>query len=213
MTTHWEWRAFGSVSPAFLTRFDNLSAPFGRSMQRVVDEYLWIPGLEVNVKFRQGTNWQDGLKFKRFERRSGELEKWTESMEEIFPFPLSDRAWALLLAELKIPAAAQMTPPRAADRDGALKFLQLIEPRTRLVAVIKERRFRMWHGGRNVRLELAEVVSPRKTTSVGFEVWDPMERLDDAASMALWERAISAMGIREEAVRPMNYLEYMKSST
>ena len=158
MTTHWEWRAFGSVSPAFLTRFDNLSAPFGRSMQRVVDEYLWIPGVEVNVKFRQGTNWQDGLKFKRFERRSGELEKWTESMEEIFPFPLSDRAWALLLAELKIPAAAQMTPPRAADRDGAVKFLQLIEPRTRLVAVIKERRFRMWHGGRNVRLELAEVV-------------------------------------------------------
>ena len=212
MTTHWEWRAFGSLSPAFLTRFSNLSAPFGRSKQRVVDEYLWIPAVEVNLKFRQGTIWQDGLKFKRFERRSGELEKWTESMDEIFPFPLSDRAWALLLAELKIPAAAQMTPPRTADRDTALKFLLSIEPRTRLVAVIKERRFRMWHSGGNVRLELAEVVSPRKTTSVGFEVWDPMERLDDAASMALLERAISAMGIRDEAVRPMNYLEYMKSS-
>jgi hypothetical protein len=212
MTTHWEWRAFGSVSQAFLARFSNLSAPFGRSTQRVVDEYLWIPGVEVNLKFRQGTIWQDGLKFKRFERRSGELEKWTESMEEIFPFPLSDRAWALLLAELKIPAAAQMTPPRTADRDAALKFLQSIEPRTRLVAVIKERGFRMWHSGRNVRVELADVVSPRKTTSVGFEVWDPMERLDDAASMALLERAISAMGIRDEAVRPMNYLEYIKSS-
>src|SRR5690242_11666093 len=115
MTTHWEWRGFGTVSPPFLERFENLPAPFGRLRQRVVDEYLCIPGVEVNLKFRQGTTWQDGLKFKRFQRRSGELEKWTESMEEIFPFPLSDRAWALLLAELKIPGAAQLTPPQCAN--------------------------------------------------------------------------------------------------
>jgi len=212
MTTHWEWRAFGSVSPAFLARFNNLSAPFGRSIQRVVDEYLWIPGVEVNLKFRQGTDWQDGLKFKRFERQSGELEKWTESMDEIFPFPLSDRAWALLLAELKIPGAGQLSPPTRSDRDASLKFLQSIEPRTRLVAVVKERSFRMWHSDGNVRLELAEIVSPRKTTSVGFEVWEPVERLDDAVSIALLERAIFAMGIRDEALRPMNYLEYIKAS-
>jgi hypothetical protein len=212
MTTHWEWRGFGTVSPAFLARFENLSAPFGRTPQRVVDEYLWIPGVDVNLKFRQGTDWQDGLKFKRFRRRFGELEKWTESMDEIFPFPLSDRAWALLLAELQIHGAVQLKPPHGADRDASLKFLQSIEPRTRLVAVVKERRFRMWRSGGNVRLELAEIVSPRKTTSVGLEVCDLMERLDDAASIALLERAIAALGVGNEALRPMNYLQYMKDS-
>jgi hypothetical protein len=168
--------------------------------------------VEVNLKFRQGTSFQDGLKFKRFQRRSGELEKWTEAMDEIFPFPLCDRAWALLLAELKIPGAAQLKPPNNADRDASLKFLQSIEPRTQLIAVVKERCFRMWHGVGNVRLELAEIVSPRKTTSVGLEVWDPMETLDDDASTALLERAILTLGIRDEALRPMNYLQYLKSS-
>src|SRR5262245_7026559 len=99
VTTHWEWRGFGSLSPKFMSRFDRMHAPFGRSTQHVVDEYLWIPGVEVNLKFRQGTIWQDGLKFKRFHERRGAMEKWTESMDEIFPFPLSDRAWTLLLAE------------------------------------------------------------------------------------------------------------------
>jgi hypothetical protein len=55
---HWEWRGFGSVSDAFFGRYGNLAYEFGP--QKIEDIYIWVPGLEVNLKIREGE--EGGLK-------------------------------------------------------------------------------------------------------------------------------------------------------
>ena len=114
LTTHWEWRAFGAVSPRLEARFGALREAYGESApQHLVDEYLWTPEIELNIKFRNGAR-QDGLKLKRFHERYGDFEKWTESPEEIFPLPLTPAAEALI--------------PRDSQR----------------IRVVKERRAKIW---------------------------------------------------------------------
>ena len=96
--THWEWRGFGVLSDAFRRRFERLENLF--PSQSIVDEYIWVPDLPINLKLRRGTEDQDGLKFKRPGRTRGDLEEWHENPNEIYDFPLSTEAWESLRREL-----------------------------------------------------------------------------------------------------------------
>lgn len=197
LSIHWEWRGFGAVSDRFRRRFDRLASVFGSEPQRIVDEYLWIPDVHVNLKFRQGTGWQDGLKFKRLAETREAFERWNESIAEVFPFPLSRQAWQLLLAEMK---ADGHRPPRNAGRDEAVRFLQSIDPRIRTVVVRKERQSHRWGSLGEVRIELAEISSPLPMTSVGLEA-EAISHLQDA---------IDGLRLHDERLEEMNYLDYMK---
>jgi hypothetical protein len=171
-----------------------------------VDEYLWIPDIDINLKFRTGTQTQDGLKFKRFHEKRGELEKWSESREEIFPFPLNESAWDLLQREMK----KEFTPPVDADRETALEFLQSVDPRITTITVPKERLSRTWGHNGKVKVEIAEVFAPERTTTIGLEVWDPMRRFSDGNCFELLGHAIQKLGVRDEDVEVMNYLEFLE---
>lgn len=190
LSIHWEWRGFGTVSPQFKRRFAD-ALP-----QRLVDEYLWIPGVDVNLKFRQGTGYQDGLKFKRMAETQGEFERWHESIAEIFPFPLSAHAWHLLLSEMD----ARHEPPVDTYRDETVNFLRSINPRIQTVVVHKERRSVGWGPNSEVKVELAEIQFPTQITSVGLE----------AGSIELLETARYELGLQREPLETMNYLHYMR---
>jgi hypothetical protein len=207
LTTHWEWRGFGSVSEDFRERFQELESLWDEEVsQRFTDEYLWIPGVDVNLKFRLGTPTQDGLKFKRFHERRGEIEKWTESRAEIFPFPLDARPWRLLQDEMR----TRFDPPAKADRDETVRVLKSVDPRIRTITLVKERQSRTWGYEGHVKVEVAEILSPVEMTSVGLEVWDPVGRLDDRAAMELLEEAIGDLGVRDEEIEVMNYLDFIR---
>ena len=210
LSTHWEWRGFGDVSPRFAARFDTLEPAFGDGAAQVfVDEYLWIPGVDVNLKFRRGTGTQDGLKFKRLNETRETVEKWTESADEIFPFPLNPRAWELLRLAMNIPAARKFRPPQDAGRDDAIHFLQKQDLRIQTVTVKKRRRSATWGERGSVKVELAEILSPVATKSVGLEIWDPFRQLEDDASVTLLTAAAVALELDKEALRVMNYLEFI----
>jgi hypothetical protein len=229
LTTHWEWRAFGSVSDRFLQRFDGLPLLYnGDSAQRIVDDYLWIPGSDVNLKFREGTGTQDGLKFKRFRRRVGDLEQWSESPDEIFGFPLSESAWETLLEEIEEidhPGAFLKASPyrarasrrhpsfkRRGDLEEVLALLKKMDERIRTVRVIKRRRARLWGENREVKVELARIESPKVTTSVGLEIWSSDSAVSDALSRKLLLRAIEDLDLTAESLEVMNYLDFMRRS-
>jgi hypothetical protein len=207
LTTHWEWRGFGSVSEEFRERFQELESMWDEdTLQRFTDEYLWIPDVDVNLKFRLGTPTQDGLKFKRFHERRGELEKWTESRAEIFPFPLDARPWRLLQEEMR----ARFETPATSDREQAVRVLKSVDPRIRTITVVKERQSRTWGDECNVKVELAQILSPQPMTSVGLEVWDPAGRLADRDAIELLEGAIEDLGVRDEKIEVMNYLDFIR---
>ena len=212
LTTHWDWRGFGFVSPKVRRRFDELDSFFDddEEPQRFTDEYLWIPDSEINVKFRDGIGLWDGLKFKRFHGRVGDLEKWTEPLDEVFPFPLSKQAWMLLLAEVKAAHGKHVEPPDAADRTAALRFLRSIDSHVQTLKIVKERRSKIWGKNRNVKVELAEILSPKRMTSVGLEIWDPRLDLTDHGSITLLQEAIQDLKLAEEHLEVMNYLDLVK---
>jgi hypothetical protein len=199
LSTHWEWRGFGDVTTKFRRRFDTLSAFYAGEPQRLVDEYLWIPNVDINLKFRQGTLWQDGLKFKRLADKRGEFECWHESLSEVFPFPLGAQAWYLLLKEMRMESTI---PPANADRDDAVRFLKSLDPRIHTVVVRKERRSMRWGPNGGVKVELARIFSPTETTSVGLE----------SDVVALLDQAIEELQIDDEPLEPMNYLEYIAAT-
>ncbi len=178
--------------------------------QKIVDEYLWIPNVDVNLKFRLGTGSQDGLKFKRLNDTRGAIEKWTESAAEIFPFPLSRQAWDSLQKDMKIPLGAPFNPPVDANPAEAIRFLQSVEPRARTVIVRKLRCSGIWGESGNVKVELAEIATPCKTSSVGLEIREPFCRLDDAHSIALLAKAAADLKLDEEPLEAMNYLDYIR---
>lgn len=192
--THWEWRAFGEVPPAFDVAFRNLEPRY--PPQEVTDTYLWAPGMEVNVKFRTGA--EGGLKFKRLLERDGDLEKWLENPDEVFPFPLSASAWAALEAALS-PAGIRIPEgDRAgADRPAVESLLQ--RAGGRLVRVAKRRETRTWTGGsRRVLVERAEIREPEPCVSVALETGEASKRdLRDA---------VSALSLASPALEVMNYM-------
>ena len=222
LTTHWEWRAFGSVSPRFIQRFDALrSVEIDDTPQRIVDEYLWIPGSQANIKFRSGAGSQDGLKFKRFLGRVGELEQWRESPEEVFLFPLSAKGWKLLVKEVGQNGDHFDAAPsfkrwgvwafwKKSSAGEILSSLTKIDPRIRTIRVVKARRTRFWGEGNQVKVELARIDSPRNTTSVGLEIWNLGRTISDDRSQQLLRRAIDDLELANESLEVMNYLDFMK---
>jgi len=200
---HWEWRAFGSVSPQFIQKFSSLPVFF--EPHTVKDEYLWIPGLEVNAKFRTGA--EGGLKFKRLKQKENQLEKWEENPAEIFDFPLEPQAWNTLSRSLQ-PAGITL-PDYPAEPPGRAELKKILEDAgCSIITVRKERETRRWNG---VLIEKALITEPQKVVSIGLENL-PEENApltDDEAKNTIIS-AIKYFHLADEALRVMNYMEAVK---
>jgi hypothetical protein len=193
---HWEWRGFGTLAPEARARIEALPLKFPRP-QAITDEYLWIPGVRVNVKIRRQDS-SEMLKLKRFLEESGGIERWLEDPAETYPFPLEPGAMQALLAALGLSGGGPATAAR--DAAGAFAAVRRFAPAAGRVAVEKKRWQRTWgsEGGKEgaVIIEIAEVLSPERITSVAIE--DP-----DRGAV---EAARSALGL-PAGLRRLNYID------
>ena len=206
--THWEWRGFGVLSDAFRRRFDSLEDLF--PSQSIVDQYIWVPDLPINLKLRRGTGGQDGLKFKRPGRTRGDLEEWHEDASEIHDFPLSAEAWESLRREFAdVSIILPPFPERPLDCDLTFDTLRRSDSNIRVVTVTKARVTKLWSGREgDVGVEVTEISSPEEVTCLGLEssAGRGGELADKVARSAL-RSARTVLGINRENLEVMNYLQ------
>ena len=205
---HWEWRGFGTVDPDVRRRIEELPRYLPDDLAGV-DSYYWYPGCEVNLKLREfGT--RAGVKLKRLhdvDDKTG-LQLWLEDEREDFPFPLQPDAVHQLARAL----GADVSPPaRPMGRCTLFTVLREARPQLVVVAVHKTRSLRRWaSGGRAVIVEVAEIASPERVTSVGVEDCAGLSASASAEEMAAARRdvtdALEALGL-PAALSAVSYLE------
>lgn len=203
---HWEWRGFGAVSGRFAGQYCSLLDLFPE--QEIEDSYLWVPGLEVNAKFREGA--EGGLKFKRLKNGDGPLEQWEEDRREVFEFPLEREAWDTLSKVLQ-PAKVHLPsyPMKKPAREEVVKYLQ--EAGCKTLTVKKVRGAKVWQGPHgNVKVEWACISSPQTCISIGLETWaegNPKPPLADELAKADIRAAIKGLRLDAEPLRVLNYMQ------
>ena len=210
---HWEWRGFGTISQSFRDTCAQLEKayPDASGPQKVEDIYFWVPELSVNLKVREGTGTEDGLKIKRLLDTRDGIEKWLEDPDEIYLFPLGRTALNKLWQELaKVGIELPDAPAAGLSRAATLALLTEADSEIREVKVKKERDEVLWRSSEHVvKIEIAEITSPRNTVSVGLENWteEVDASLSDAELYAAILAAKRALEIDQENLKAMSYLE------
>lgn len=201
---HWEWRGFGDASARLRARIEALTELFGTA--RIRDEYLWIPGIEVNAKLRAGVPGEEGLKLKRLVERRDDLERWTERPEEVFPFPLGAQAWRRL-SEVLRPSGIELPPAPAKPAGREAVLAVLARAGVARVVVEKSRTAKLWDG--RVKVEIAEIFAPQRVSSIGLETWPPEQdaERDEAEQVLSLRAAHAALDLAAERLMPRSYLD------
>lgn len=203
---HWEWRGFGIVSGGFALRYGELEPQF--SPQSVKDDYLWAPRLEANVKLRSLP--AEPFKFKRLQNRDGHLEQWAEHPSDIYRFPLNQAGWETLTATMAT-AGLALGPYPAGTVNSERTMAELQRAGARTVTVNKQRESRLWQGLHGqVKVEWACILAPQRVITIGLETWDTDAEgsgLPDEAAKADIRAAIQALGLHDEPLKALNYVE------
>ncbi|MDR8392608.1 hypothetical protein NC796_15740 [Aliifodinibius sp. S!AR15-10] len=205
---HWEWRGFGGISPRFAKAY--LLLPGFYDTHTVVDRYVWIPGLDVNAKFRKGE--ESGFKFKRLKQQQGNFEVWLEDEDELYEFPLEPEAWGALGqmlqdVDIELPSYPA-TPP---DREDTARILEDVG--CKIISVTKERETRkLENTDGTVLVEWASIKSPQPCTSIGLETYSDESDVDlsNEQSLHLIKEALDYLDIQNQPLLPMNYLDAVK---
>ncbi len=205
---HWEWRGFGALDPEVRRRIEHLPRLFPGDLAGV-DSYYWYPGCDVNLKLR---DWEirAGVKLKRLhdvDAGTG-LQLWLEDEREDYPFPLQPDAVHRLADALGVDVSP---PPRPMGRCTLLTLLREARPNLVVVAVQKTRSIRRWAAaGREVLVEIAEIASPERVTSVGVEDRAGLSGSASEEEMAAAKRDVTAalegLGL-PGALTAVSYLE------
>jgi len=213
---HWEWRGFGKVSEDFRTRFNSypLKYPDSAEWGEVKDEYLWVPGCDINVKLRRGI--EDGLKFKRLERTEEGIELWFENPDELYPYAELNANVLKKLGDalnVRLPTI----PDGPFDRENTLDLLQNANPRPKVVEIHKRRQTRVWKNSESkVLVEIAEISQPKTKTilSVGLENDTDLQSDASAEQVATAKDSIVAakkfLRINQESLKSMSYLKALE---
>lgn len=203
---HWEWRGFGAVSGSFVKNYSDLPLLFHQ--QVVEDLYLWIPGLEVNAKFRTGA--EGGLKFKRIREKDGNFEKWFENPNELFAFPLNVEAWKTLSNMLEtVDIHLPESPDGELTRQKSENLLK--EAGCKTILVNKNREAKKWRAPNGVvKIEWACISTPQPVVSIGLENecdGDEYAELSDQSAKEDLSAAIDIFELNREPLHIMNYME------
>ena len=197
---HWEWRGFGQLREPLQSKIASLSPLYPAPIDSR-DRYLWFPGCSINVKLRSGL--ENGLKFKRFLKRQGQLELWEERAEELYPFPLEPAIFRLLAKTLKFTPNAFPDHPVETE-SMLLQYLEGSVPQIQVIEVYKRRTGARLavpspRGPADVIVEVAHIRSPEPTWSVALEETTGLrdgssrQRLDRARSVV--EAALQYLGL------------------
>jgi hypothetical protein len=195
---HWEWRGFGTLDPEVRQRIERLPPLFPGDLAGV-DSYYWYPGCDVNLKLRDFAA-RAGVKLKRLHEVDAEtgLQLWLEDEREDYPFPLQPDAVRRLGGSLGV----DVSPPlRPMGRCTLLTLLRQARPDLVVVAVQKTRSIRRWTAGdREVLVEIAEIASPERVTSVGVE--DGAGLADSASEEEMAAAKLDVTAVLEELGLP-----------
>jgi hypothetical protein len=203
---HWEWRGFGSLSGKLEKKYGEQPLLF--PYQKVIDEYLWTPGLEVNIKMRTGA--EGGFKFKRLKRTNDPFEKWEEKEEEIFYFPLGKKAWDLLRKALKdTDAKLPSFEKRIEDKSSLFNITN--RSGFKIVIIDKLRESRVIQAPyADVKIEKVKINSPVSCISIGLENWNSQD-LENHQQLEDLKYALDFFGLeKEKELVSMNYLDAVK---
>jgi hypothetical protein len=164
---HWEWRGFGQLAPSLRSTLDGLKTKYPEP-QRVTDEYLWVPGCDINVKFRTKNDVQS-LKFKHLHRVDDTLgtELWLEDPAEEYQLPV-----APVTVRRMMDALGLRLPIPEHTRSRAELLTLLAAARVRVVTVEKLRRQYVYDPGADgvpIIVEWAQVLSPEPIDSIAIE--------------------------------------------
>lgn len=162
---HWEWRGFGQLDPEIRENITRLPPAYAAA-HTVTDQYLWVPGLETNIKLR---TWTGGasLKFKHLlltDVESG-IELWQEHRRDDYVFPLAAEPLQRLRTQLGVDLGC-------ADHasDPGLLAAELMRSGVEVVPFSKLRRLFVWSGNlSDTFVELAELSTPVPLNTVGIE--------------------------------------------
>ncbi len=203
--THWEWRGFGLVTPAFADQYATLDGYL--APHQLADLYIWLPDRDVNLKVRQdqlGT-----LKFKRLLDKHGRFELWREDPAQYVSFPLTRQSWGFLAEEL-VAAGYTLAPYPDGPADCASLIAALKFAGCPLIRVLKRREIRLWQGadGR-VLVEMTLIKKPQPIFSIALET----VALPDGACVTAEQAeeslttVIAALGLQRQPLQAMNYLD------
>ena len=206
--SHWEWRGFGSVSSRFAEYYYQLEVVYDR--HKMEDCYLYVPGLEANIKLRSGA--ENGLKFKWLNKTENNFEVWTENEDELFNFPLNNAGRDTLLNILERTALdIPKFPNNQLNREAILHWLR--KAGITFVEVSKERESRKWvSDGGIVLVEWTKISKPQNIISIGLENYSSAENelMTKKKHKELLKNAIGELELTKEAMQPMNYMEAVK---
>ena len=199
---HWEWRGFGNLSSAIRAQIEQLPLTYPAGGKKTVDQYLWVPGCEVNVKIRD----QD-LKFKYLlETQAGGFERWRELQTDQHGFPLKPEAVAKLQQGL-----GTVLPMDSAGEVKDLQALVAILPRcTPPVILVTIDKFRTTYTveatGDKVLVELADI----KNTSINdVTTAQALSTVNiECGDLTAGRRMHEALGL-PGSLRVENYLQFV----
>jgi hypothetical protein len=209
---HWEWRGFGTVSSDLVRRFCRLETPFSEP-QKLRDNYLWVPGLRTNIKFRPLYP-AEPFKIKRPLGEKNGLEKWAENEEDIFRFPLDKQSWDTLAEALLATINVSLGEFSSEKPDDETVMGRLIKEGVRIITVDKIRSSSIWKApNRQVKVEWSNISSPQHILSIALENWyvtPDQESLPDDEAQEDLLAAIAALGLKDEPLEAMNYVQALE---
>ncbi len=207
---HWEWRGFGLLPDDVRQQIDSLEPQYD-APQPVIDEYLWVPGSEINLKLRSDKG--GSLKFKRLREKDKAtgLELWQERKEEDYQFPVPPKAVAAMGEALGVRLP---TPAGPLGREELLEALRGAGAHVKKVDVDKVRRARFLPtpDGR-VIVDVAEISTPERITSIGVEHEVDLGESPSAEDLEKARRAVlfAVRTLRlQGALQLMNYGDAVK---
>jgi hypothetical protein len=158
--TLWEWRAFSlKVDLGILRKICSLSEKSSKPT-KMVDNYLFRSGCEINLKIRN-----EDLRIKKLvKKRSKGIEQWRT---EAYGFPLSPVMFKTLAKVFKMNLYE-----REIENAENLKFIMMQTiPTIRVISVTKQRELYIWppNDKDGVTIELAEIQKPERVKSIGIE--------------------------------------------
>jgi len=206
---HWEWRVFGKL-PVLPDELLAGCKKKKRKSKELVDQYLWRPGCQANIKIRKKK-----LKIKELVRTTDDgFELWIESRALKFSFPLEDEPIGLLEKHL----ASTMPRNRIAACDKAsdlIRELKTCDPQIKVVTIEKIRdKFLSEAHGEEISIEIAKIESPLNIESLCIEGDSVRDAEHELLNLAILRKIRESLQL-PESLKVMGYvgfLEYLAHS-
>lgn len=188
----WEWRIFGQLDLLKIKQIQVFPKKFDKSYT-IEDRYLWYPGCNTNIKFRTSD-----LKIKKCVDID---ENGIEKREVYFyQFPLCDNTLNNIKAQLSLNLPKNIIK----NEKELIQIVKTIQPSLQLITVKKQRQSYYGPNNKNLTVELAEILSPEKISTVSIE----SENYDDIIFF-LNEFSLIDIGKDSKIASPIYVINYL----